>query len=79
MNKSRRTRLEKINDRLIDVKQQLSRVCGEEEDAISNMPENLQNSDRYMEMEDAYELMTAAIDHIETAQYKLKEVYSDEL
>ena len=79
MNKSRRTRLEKINDRLIDVKQQLSLVCGEEEDAISNMPENLQNSDRYMEMEDAYELMVAAIDHIETAQYKLKEVYSDEL
>lgn len=79
MNKSRRTRLEKINDRLIDVKQQLSRVCGEEEDAISNMPENLQSSDRYMEMEDAYELMAAAIDHIETAQYKLKEVYSDEL
>ena len=30
MNKSRRTRLEKINDRLLDVKQQLSRVCGEE-------------------------------------------------
>lgn len=79
MNKSRRTRLEKINDRLIDVKQQLSLVCGEEEDAISNMPENLQNSDRYMEMEDAYELMAAAIDHIEAAQYKLKEVYSDEL
>lgn len=41
MNKSRRTRLEKINNRLIDIKQQLSRVCGEEEDAINNMPENL--------------------------------------
>lgn len=41
MNKSRRIRLGKINDRLIDVKQQLSRVCGEEEDSISNMPENL--------------------------------------
>lgn len=41
MNKSRRTRLEEINGRLIDVKQQLSRICGEEEDAISNMPENL--------------------------------------
>ena len=41
MNKARRTRLEKINDRLVDVKQQLSRVCVEEEDAISNMPENL--------------------------------------
>lgn len=41
MNKSRRTRLEKINNRLIDVKQQLSRVCGEEEVAINNMPENL--------------------------------------
>lgn len=41
MNKSRRIKLGKINDRLIDVKQQLSRVCGEEEDAISNMPENL--------------------------------------
>lgn len=41
MNKARRTRLEKINDQLVDVKQQLSRICGEEEDAISNMPENL--------------------------------------
>lgn len=41
MNKSRRIRLEKINDRLVDVKQQLSRVCDEEEDSISNMPESL--------------------------------------
>ena len=79
MNKARRKRIEDIYGKLSNIKLLLSKIGDEEESALNNMPENLQSSDKYMEMEDSYELIVSAVDHIETAQYKLKEVYSDEL
>ena len=67
MNKYRRTELKKIIDRLNEVKNDLSAICDEERDAMENLPENLQESDRRYAMEEAADNMEAAGDSIDDA------------
>ena len=78
MNKARRMLLDKIDDSLIEIKRRLSTVLDDEQTAMDNMPENLWSSEKYMEMEDAVEELTAAIDYIEDAQHKIRGIISDQ-
>lgn len=67
MNKSKRKRLEKavtFMELALDV---ISDVRYEEQDSMSNMPENLQNSDRYSDME-------SAVDNMEDSEEIIKEI-----
>ena len=59
MNKERRTRLEKIIDKIQDIRMELEELMQdvedvkyEEEEARDNMPESLQESDRYYTMDE---------------------------
>ena len=74
MNNTRRTRLRQAADHLETAKQIVSDVCEEEQDAMDNMPENLQGSDRYSDMEDAVSLMEEAVDGIDAALTAISDI-----
>lgn len=67
MNKQRRIRLREAGSYLARAIQLVSRVKDEEQDALDNIPENLQNSERYTNMEDAIDKLEEAIDNMEQA------------
>lgn len=50
MNKARRQRLEEVISQLRDMYDELTCLQYEEQEAADNMPENLQESDRYYTM-----------------------------
>lgn len=50
MNKQRRSRLQKVIDQLEELKQEVSSICEEEQEAYDNMPESLQDGDRGSQM-----------------------------
>lgn len=65
MNKARRVSLNRIINALTELKDDLETVKGEEEEAMDNMPESLQDSDRYCAMEEAVDNMDNAIDELD--------------
>lgn len=58
MNKERRSKLEKVHEVLIEVKE-------DEEAAFENMPESLQCSERGEKMEENFENLDSAIEAVE--------------
>lgn len=50
MNKQRRNRLQKVIDKLEELKQEVSSICEEEQEAYDNMPESLQDGERGSQM-----------------------------
>ncbi len=66
MNKQRRKELDTIYRKIESLMQDLTTVCGEEEDAYENLPESFQESDRG-------ETMYNAIDNMESALSSLGE------
>ena len=75
MNKARRKQLDEIYSKLEEIKTDLEGVSAEEEEYRDNMPENLQNSERYQvadaavsELECAVDSLDEALSSIETAQ-----------
>lgn len=74
MNKQRRIRLRESNILLIKALQIVNAVKDEEQDALDNFPENLQNSERYTAMENAIDDLEEAIDCIEQASERLNNV-----
>lgn len=71
MNKQRRIRLRESNTLLAKALQIVNAVKDEEQDALDNFPENLQNSERYTAMENAIDELEEAIDYIEQASESL--------
>lgn len=67
MNKIRRKTLNELYDKLAELKELLEEVKCEEEDYRDNMPENLQNSERYEIAENACDNMDSAISSLEEA------------
>lgn len=67
MNDKRRSSLKSAIDLLIRASEIVSSVKDDEEDALNNMPENLQESDRYEKMEDAVAALEEAEESIENA------------
>jgi len=74
MNKQRRIRLRESNSLLARALQIIYAVKDEEQDALDNFPENLQNSERYTAMEDAIDGLEEAIDCIEQASESINNV-----
>lgn len=64
MNNARRKRIEKINEQLSGIKQDLEEINEEEENCRDNMPENLQESEKYEASENASGCIEYAIDNI---------------
>ncbi|MDB7829194.1 hypothetical protein [Intestinimonas butyriciproducens] len=68
MNKSRRTSLKQASgllDRVIDI---IRTAKDDEQECLDNLPENLQNSERYETMEAAIDSLEEAIDKIDEAK-----------
>ncbi len=74
MNNNRRTMILKtaipLLDRAYDV---VYGVLDGEQDALDNIPENLQSSSRYEKIEDAISSLEEAMDNIERAKEDLEE------
>ena len=67
MNRQRRARLRAARTKLSEARDEIEAIRDEEDEARDNMPENLQDSDRYTESEECSEAMDAAISSIEEA------------
>lgn len=68
MNKSRRTSLKQASgllDRAIDI---IRVAKDDEQECVDNLPENLQNSERYETMEAAIDSLEEAIEKIDEAK-----------
>ena len=74
MNKKRRQKLHIALTELENVGNILGDVCDEENDALSNMPENLENSDRYMDMETNIECLYDAMSGINDAIESIEKI-----
>ena len=68
MNKKRRELLKSVRPFLIQAARIIEQAVNQENDCLDNMPENLQDTDRYDKMEKAVENLEAALEHIENAQ-----------
>ena len=74
MNKARRNELAKIKD-VIEIEHgKLQIVCEEEQDTMMNIPENLQECERYYDMEAYVEFMEEAIEHLDDVMDILDEM-----
>lgn len=88
MNDDRRIQISVVNDMLDKCKSHIDKIsnilqklCEEEDDARSRIPENLENSSRYLMSEEASDQMSDALDalysaneYINTAIKKLEEI-----
>lgn len=64
MNKEKRNDLLSAIKLLENAKNVVERVRDKEQDCLDNMPENLEGSERYINMETAIDLMDSAVDAI---------------
>ena len=67
MNARRRKQLEGIIDRLTDLRADLEQIMDEEIEARDNVPESLQDSERYYAMDEACNNMDSALNSIDEA------------
>lgn len=68
MNKKRRELLKSAMPFLTQVASIIERATEQESDCLDNIPENLQDSDRYEKMEKTVENLEAALEYIENAR-----------
>lgn len=67
MNDKKRQKLSKAMSLLREAAGYVNDVRDDEDDALSNMPENLQYSDRYEKMENAIDALESASNNIDEA------------
>lgn len=68
MNEKRRERLRDAVRMLTSVAAVVEAVCDNEQDAMDNIPENLQATERFERMEDAVDSLNDALEKIEDAK-----------
>ena len=66
MNGERRKQIYNISSQLSAIVDMVDSLLSDEEDALGNMPENLEGSERY-------EMMEEAVDNLESAKESLEE------
>ena len=74
MNKQRRSRIQKIKQSLIVIKNELNIVLDEEQISFDNMPENLQCSIKGNESEDAIDILEECSEGLEKIINILNEI-----
>lgn len=65
MNKIRRKELQVIIDHLYELKGNLEDLLVEEEESRDNIPENMQESERYEKADEACDNLSSAVDDLE--------------
>ena len=73
MNKNRRSRLRGIEEDLGRCLNLLNSIYDEEQECIDNIPDNLQDGDRYSDMEACVEALSEAVYDLEEALDSIKE------
>ena len=73
LNNKRRTRLRGIEEDLGMALNLLNSIYDEEQDCMDNVPENLQDSERYSDMEACVEALSEAFYNLEEAMDSIKE------
>ncbi len=73
MNRRRRADLDRAIEQLERAKYIVELASSEESDCLSNMPENLEGSQRYEDMETAVDCLEDAIGSIDEAIEKIEE------
>lgn len=64
MNRDRRRRLRAVIERASELQEQLNAIAEDEQEALDNMPESLQETERYSSMEENVEAITDAMDSL---------------
>lgn len=73
MNKERRKSLREIQSKLESLGQDLEALKDEEEEYRDNMPENLQESDRYQRADEVCDLLQEALESMDNAYQQIEE------
>ncbi len=73
MNKERRKSLREIQSKLDRLGQDLETLKEEEEEYRDNMPENLQESDRYQRADEVCDLLQEALESMDNAYQQIEE------
>lgn len=73
MNKFRRKALDALIERIDDIYSELDALADEERDYRDNMPENLQNSERYEAADNAVFSLEDALDNLDSAKSSIEE------
>lgn len=76
MNKKRRKQIEDVADRLDSCYGDIRVIAEEEEGARANVPENLENTDKYMESEECSDTLEEAADGISDIVESLRDLAS---
>lgn len=74
MNNQRRKEIEKNLEAMRDILATLESLKDEEQEYIDNMPENLQESEKYYQSEGYVDIMEDAIGEIDSAIEEIQEV-----
>ena len=74
MNKERKERLAEVETTIEDAIDQIQYIVDEEQEAIDNLPDSLQDSQRVMSMYDAIDNMEGLITTLEGARSELGDV-----
>lgn len=74
MNKDRRKSIERIVDKINEIKADLTWVRNDEEEAYDNLPEGIQSSERGDSMQEAIEAMDDADGALQEAVDYLEEI-----
>jgi flagellar biosynthesis chaperone FliJ len=77
MNKMRRKQLQALSDNLDNIKEQIEALQGEEEEYRDNMPENMQNGEKYETAGAAIDALYSAVSSIEEAMSYITEATGD--
>ena len=73
MNKERRKSLREIQSKLESLGQDLEALKDEEEEYRDNMPENLQESERYQRADEVCDLLQEALENMDSAYQQIEE------
>ena len=73
MNKERRKSLREIQSKLESLGQDLEALKDEEEEYRDNMPENLQESERYQRADEVGDLLQEALENLDNAYQQIEE------
>ena len=73
MNNRRREKLKRAISKLGQSAEEISNIIDEEQDCLDNIPENLQASNRYENMEMVIDLLEDSVSSVESALEKIEE------
>lgn len=73
MNAARRRRIEKVENQIADLVAELEEIISEEQGALDNLPDSLQQADKGQAMEEAIGSLDDAKSDLENVQTTLQE------